>query len=109
MNGKDLMLAILFIIISIIAGFNIMKTLNPIKNNTENHPNFSIPEEYKLIDKSTAIQGYYNSKTNTLHIEFDNSIQFKWEGLDKDIPQDGIRELQLTTNENTVYLNPVDE
>ena len=75
----------------------------------EQQPKIDLPKEYKMIDKSTAIQGYYNPKTNTLHIEFDNSIQFKWEGLEKDIPEDGIQQLQLSTNENTVYLNPVDE
>lgn len=74
-----------------------------------NHPNFSIPEEYKMIDKSTAIQGHYNPETNTLHIEFDNSIQFVWEGLERDIPKDGVQQLHLSTNENTIYLNPVDE
>ena len=104
MKGKDLIIAILFTIISIIAGFNIMKTLNSIKNNTE----INLPEEYKMIDKSTAIQGYFD-KDSVLHIEFDNSIQFKWEGLEKDIPEDGIQKLQLSTNENTIYLNPVDE
>ena len=71
-------------------------------------PKIDLPEEYKMIDKSTAIQGYFD-KDSVLHIEFDNSIQFKWEGLEKDIPEDGIQQLQLSTNENTVYLNPVDE
>lgn len=71
-------------------------------------PKINLPEEYKMIDKSTAIQGYFD-KDSVLHIEFDNSIQFKWEGLEKDIPKDGIQQLQLSTNENTVYLNPVDE
>ena len=71
-------------------------------------PKIILPEEYKMIDKSTAIQGYFD-KDSVLHIEFDNSIQFKWEGLEKDIPEDGIQQLQLSTNENTVYLNPVDE
>ena len=71
-------------------------------------PKIDLPEEYKLIDKSTAIIGYFD-KDSVLHIEFDNSIQFKWEGLEKDIPEDGIQQLQLSTNENTVYLNPVDE
>ena len=74
----------------------------------EQQPKINLPEEYKMIDKSTAIQGYFD-KDSVLHIEFDNSIQFKWEGLEKDIPKDGIQQLQLTTNENTVYLNPVDE
>ena len=71
-------------------------------------PKINLPEEYKLINKSTAIQGYFD-KDSVLHIEFDNSIQFEWEGLEKDIPEDGIQQLQLSTNENTVYLNPVDE
>lgn len=73
-----------------------------------NQVKINLPEEYKMIDKSTAIQGYFD-KDSVLHIEFDNSIQFKWEGLEKDIPEDGIQQLQLSTNENTVYLNPVDE
>ena len=59
MKGKDLILAILFSITAIIAGFNIMNTLSLIKNNDKNHPNFSIPEEYEMIEKSTAIQGRY--------------------------------------------------
>ena len=64
MKGKDLILAILFSIIAIIAGFNIMNTLSSIKNNDKNHPNFSIPEEYEMIDKSTAIQGYFDNYAN---------------------------------------------
>lgn len=67
-----------------------------------------LPEEYKLIDSSTPITGYFD-KDSILHIEFDNSIQFEWEGLERDIPSDGIQQLQLSTNENTVYLNPIDE
>lgn len=74
----------------------------------DKQPKIDLPEEYKLIDKSTAIQGYFD-KDSVLHIEFDNSIQFEWEGLERDIPEDGIQQLQLSTNENTIYLNPVDE
>ena len=75
---------------------------------TLNQNKIDLPEEYKLIDKSTPIIGYFD-KDSILHIEFDHSIQFKWEGLEKDIPEDGIQQLQLSTNENIVYLNPVDE
>ena len=39
----------------------------------------------------------------------DNSIKFEWEGLEEDIPEDGIVTVQFKTNENTVYINPVDE
>lgn len=91
------------IILSLLIGFiigGILFTLNQNK--------IDLPEEYKLIDKSTPITGYFD-KDSIFHIEFDNSIQFEWEGLEKDIPQDGIQQLQLSTNENTVYLNPVDE
>ena len=79
-----------------------------IKQDKSIEPKIILPEQYKMIDSTTAIIGHFNSK-GELVIEFDNRIQFEWEGLTKDIPQDGIRELQLTTNENTVYLNPVDE
>ena len=71
-------------------------------------PKIILPEQYKMIDSTTAIIGHFNSK-GELVIEFDNRIQFEWEGLEKDIPEDGIQQLQLSTNENTVYLNPVDE
>jgi len=38
-----------------------------------------------------------------------NKIIFVWEGLEKDIPQDG-EYIQITgTDENTVYLNAIDE
>lgn len=38
-----------------------------------------------------------------------NKIVFVWEGLEKDIPQDG-EFIQITgTDENTVYLNAIDE
>lgn len=38
----------------------------------------------------------------------DNTIKFEWEGLEKDIPKEGY--VQITkTNENTIYLNPIDE
>ena len=97
----------LHFILSLAIGFIIAVISFNIKLNDIN-PKINLPEEYKMIDKSTAIQGYFD-KDSVLHIEFDNSIQFKWEGLEKDIPEDGIQQLQLSTNENTVYLNPVDE
>ena len=75
---------------------------------SNNQNKIDLPEEYKLIDSSTPITGYFD-KDSILHIEFDNSIQFEWEGLERDIPSDGIQQLQLSTNENTVYLNPVDK
>lgn len=38
-----------------------------------------------------------------------NEIVFVWEGLEKDIPEDG-EYIQITgTDENTVYLNAIDE
>ncbi len=73
-----------------------------------NTPKMDLPEEYKLINTDTPIIGYYD-KDSILHIEFDNKIKFEWEGLEKDIPNDGIRELQLTTEGNTIYLDPVDK
>ena len=39
----------------------------------------------------------------------DNSIKFEWEGIERDIPKDGIVTVQFTTNENVIYINPVDE
>lgn len=38
-----------------------------------------------------------------------NTINFVWEGLESDIPADGNQMLNLSTNENVIYLNPVDE
>lgn len=38
-----------------------------------------------------------------------NEIHFVWEGLEKDIPKDGDVMLNLSTNENTVFINPVDK
>lgn len=75
---------------------------------TLNQNKIDLPKEYKTIDSTTPIIGYFD-KDSILHIEFDNTIQFKWEGLEKDIPKDGIRKLHLATNENTIYLNPVDK
>lgn len=71
-------------------------------------PKIILPEQYKMIDSTTAIIGHFNSK-GELVIEFDNRIQFEWEGLTRDIPEDGIVTVQFTTNEDTVYINPVDE
>jgi len=62
---------------------------------------------FSVILNIQLYRGY--NKLENKQNKSDNSIQFKWEGLESDIPQDGIRQLQLTTNENTVYLNPVDE
>ena len=101
---KTILLLLLTLCLTSCVDYSKMTT----KYDLVNNPNIDLPKEYKMIDKSTAIQGYFD-KDSVLHIEFDNSIQFKWEGLTRDIPEDGIRELQLTTNENTVYLNPVDE
>ena len=42
-------------------------------------------------------------------IEQNNKILFIWEGLKKDIPQDG-EYIQISrTDENIIYLNPIDE
>lgn len=71
-------------------------------------PKIDLPEEYKNINPSTPILGYFD-QDSILHIEFDNNIKFEWEGLERDIPKDGIRTLQLTTEENIIYLNPIDE
>ena len=38
-----------------------------------------------------------------------SNIKFEWEGLDKDIPKDGIVTVQFSTNEDTVYINSVDQ
>lgn len=98
---------LLHFILSLAIGFMIAVISFNIKLN-DNNPKIDLPKEYKMIDSTTAIIGYFD-KDSVLHIEFDNSIQFKWEGLEKDIPEDGIQQLQLSTNENTVYLNPIDE
>ena len=67
-----------------------------------------LPKGYKSIVPSDRLIGYFD-KDSVLHIEFDNSIQLEWEGLEKDIPKDG-EYIQITgTDENIVYLNPIDE
>jgi hypothetical protein len=38
-----------------------------------------------------------------------NDIIIVWEGSKLDIPADGDQLLNLSTNENVIYLNPVDE
>lgn len=46
---------------------------------------------------------------NTTREKESNKIVFVWEGLEKDIPQNG-EFIQITgTDENTVYLNAIDE
>lgn len=81
--------------------------LNQENQKQTNLPKVVIPEEYMLMSYDTPIIGYYD-KNHTLHIEYDNSIIFKWEGLERDIPKDG-EYIQITgTNENTIYLNPID-
>jgi hypothetical protein len=72
-----------------------------------NTPKINLPEEYKSIDIETPILGYFD-KDSVLHIEFDNSIQFRFAGEDKDIPLDSDFLEVLGTNENTVYLKKID-
>ena len=100
MKTIQILLAILlgFIIGSLIM-MNDMKSLKP---------KVILPKEYKMIDKTVALIGHFD-KDSTLHIEFDNSIQFIWEGLEKDIPDNGVHELQLRIVENNVYINPADK
>jgi hypothetical protein len=95
------------IILSIMIGF-IIGSLSMKYDIESKQTKINLPKEYKMIDKSTAIQGYFD-KDSVLHIEFDNSIQFKWEGLEQDIPSDGNQMLNMYTDENNIYLNPVDE
>ena len=91
-----------YLILLFLAGF-IVGSLLTSHNINENKPKINLPEEYKLIDDQTPIKGYFD-KDLVLHIEFDNSIQFKFAGEEKDIPLDeGYLEI-LGTNENTVYL-----
>lgn len=45
---------------------------------------------------------------NSKPIESENKIVFVWEGMESDIPQDGNQMINLSTNENIVYLNPAD-
>ena len=71
-------------------------------------PKINLPEEYKLIDYSDRLIGHFD-KDSILHLEFDNSIRFEWEGLEKDIPKDGSHILIEGTDENIVYLNNIDE
>ena len=67
-----------------------------------------LPEKHKTIVPSDRIIGYYD-QDSILHIEFDNSIQFEWEGLEKDIPEVGDY-IQITgIDENIVYINPIDK
>jgi hypothetical protein len=67
-----------------------------------------LPEEYKSIVPSDRLIGYFD-QDSVLHIEFDNSIQFEWEGLEKDIPNNG-EYIQITgIDENIVYINPINE
>jgi hypothetical protein len=78
-----------------------------------------LPIDGKYIVRETPIAGYYSDE-NTFHIDYDydriaelenrkGNVKIEWEGLDKDIPADGIVTLKLVTNGNTVYLNPIDE
>lgn len=39
----------------------------------------------------------------------DDSIKFVWEGMEEEIPKDGDQLINLSTNENIIYLNPVDK
>lgn len=96
---KQLLTIIGLLIAGFLMGLGILYTIQP---------KINLPEEYKNINPSTPILGYFD-KDSILHIEFDNNIKFEWEGLERDIPKDGIRTLQLTTEENIIYLNPVDE
>jgi hypothetical protein len=67
-----------------------------------------LPEEYLYITSSDNLKGYYDIN-NVLHIEFDNSLKFEWEGLEKDIPNSK-EYIQITGKKNnTIYLNPIDE
>jgi len=67
-----------------------------------------LPEEWQEISRTTPIVGYIDNDS-ILHIEFDNSVKFVWEGLENEIPKDGDQLINLSTNENTIYLNPIDK
>lgn len=59
--------------------------------------NYGLGTEYREWEKQQQLIEKQN-----------NSIKFIWEGLEKDIPKDGDQLINLSTNENIVYLNPVD-
>ena len=59
------------------------REINNINEKLEKYPKDKaswFKEKQKVIDKSTAIQGYFD-KDSVLHIEFDNSIQFSGHNL----------------------------
>lgn len=97
---------LLFIIIqSFLAGFMFEYLL---RYDDLHKPKVELPEEYKLIDSSDRLIGHFD-KDSVLYLEFDNSIRFEWEGLERDIPEDGSHILIEGTDENIVYLNNIDE
>lgn len=61
----------------------------------------------KNTEKNALIKVQKN-QISKLENRYKNEIHFVWEGLEKDIPKDGDVMLNLTTDENTVYINPVD-
>ena len=79
-----------------------------IKKTPRDNVKISLPEEYKLIDYNTPIKGNYNKETNTIELEFDNSIQFIWNDIEEAIPMDGSLITLELTDENNVYIGPYD-
>jgi len=57
---------------------------------------------------ATLIVLAYKLGQNSKEVENGNKIIFVWEGMESDIPADGDQLINLTTNENVVYLNPAD-
>lgn len=71
-------------------------------------PKIELPEEWQQITPDDLLRGQIDSK-GVLHLHFDNSVYFEWEGLEKDIPENG-ELIQISgTDENTVYLAPIDK
>lgn len=102
-------LQILLLAVSLLLGFasGIIITNLDNKQETTNTPKVILPEEYMLMSANTPIIGYYD-ENNTIHIEFDHSIQFVWNDVEESIPMDGSLITLEFTDENTVYIGPYD-
>ena len=102
-------LQILYLIVTLLIGFaiGIVATNLDNKQLSENKVKVVLPEEYMLMSANTPIIGYYD-ENNTIHIEYDNSIQFVWNDVEESIPMDGSLITLEFTDENYVYIGPYD-
>lgn len=95
---------ILSYILGMVSTFIIVKILSVV----DKTPVIKVPKTFKTITIKDDLVGYFDSDS-IFHLTIldNNLIKFRWNALEQDIPPDSTLIQIDFTEENTVYLKPI--